>query len=529
MLSMYVTNAKFLRTRLAAMLAVAWLVALVVFASCGGDQASPPAATQVPDDPRAAAGQPPAPEPPVILPATLAKADAPDLEPTSPPEPEPTLHPSSVALREPAATPTPTPAPTQTLAPNPTPTMPPTPTSSPTATPTLTPVPAPPIGGLDDAVTRRDMEYDHAVELPDTWRQEWTGRYGSASPWGRLDISSQYLPSGYTLDQFAQLVLYGLRQDWWPNASLFEVTSVEEVLTGDQPGRRIRYRVQEAPQYCVVDVDELVAVFQTLPGNPQGFRARAWICEHDVAAHGPARERILDSFRITTRPAAYYRQFMSARGVTVKADGTVDPAAVEAGAEMVATMLSGREDIARCMVGKRAELAIIPRDRTLTSLPDYAHLKGTRDFTGRSRDTFDIRGVGAVPGLPVSSAGEEQVLGSRGPEHPYYPYRGWVAVHEIAHGIQNLCFRVEDHEEWERFYAEAVQAGVYPGTHMMANVMEFFAVFTTVYFEVTDELDPVNDRETLKNRFPEVFVALDEIYGGGILPEEYRKRLERRQ
>ncbi len=124
----------------------------------------------------------------------------------------------------------------------------------------------------------------------------------------------------------------------------------------------------------------------------------------------------------------------------MKADGTVDPAAVEAGAEMVATLLSGREDIARCMVGKRAELAIIPRDRTLTSLPEYAHLKGTRDFTGRSRDTFDLRSVGAVPGLPVSSAGEEQVLGSLGPERPYYPYyRGWVAVHEIAHGIQNLC------------------------------------------------------------------------------------------
>ena len=54
-------------------------------------------------------------------------------------------------------------------------------------------------------------------------------------------------------------------------------------------------------------------------------------------------------------------------------------------------------------------------------------------------------------------------------------------------------------------------------------------MFTTGYFEVTDELDPVTDRETLKNRFPQVFVALDEIYGGAILPEEYRKRLERRQ
>ena len=43
MLSKYVTNANFPRTGLAAMLAVAWLAALVVFASCGGDQASPPA------------------------------------------------------------------------------------------------------------------------------------------------------------------------------------------------------------------------------------------------------------------------------------------------------------------------------------------------------------------------------------------------------------------------------------------------------------------------------------------------------
>ena len=43
------------------------------------------------------------------------------------------------------------------------------------------------------------------------------------------------------------MVLYGLRQDWWPNASLFEVISVEEVVVGGQPARRIGYRVQEAP------------------------------------------------------------------------------------------------------------------------------------------------------------------------------------------------------------------------------------------------------------------------------------------
>ena len=210
------------------------------------------------------------------------------------------------------------------------------------------------------------------------------------------------------MDQFTRLILYDLRKDWWPTAPLFEITTVKGSTSGEQPTRRIRYRVQGALEYCVVDVDELLVVSQVLPGNPHGFRTRAWMCEHDVARHGETRKRILDSFQVTTRAAAYYTQFMSANGVTLKADGTVEPAAVEAGAELVAAMLSGRDDIVRCMARERAELAIIPKDRTLTSLPEYAYLKGTSDFTGRRRDNFDIRGVGAVPGQPVSSAAEEQ-------------------------------------------------------------------------------------------------------------------------
>ena len=62
---------------------------------------------------------------------------------------------------------------------------------------------------------------------------------------------------------------------------------------------------------------------------------------------------------------------------------------------------------------------------------------------------------------------------------------------------------------------------------MMADVKEFFAVLSTGYFEVTDELGHGSHRETLKNRFPEIFLALDEIYGGATLPEAYRTRLQR--
>ena len=72
-------------------------------------------------------------------------------------------------------------------------------------------------------------------------------------------------------------------------------------------------------------------------------------------------------------------------------------------------------------------------------------------------------------------------------------------------------------------------ADLYPDTHMMHDVNEFFAVFSTGYFEVTDELGQGSDSETLKSQFTEVFLALDEIYGGATLAEEYRTRLERPQ
>ena len=353
------------------------------------------------------------------------------------------------------------------------------------------------------------------------------GLFHSASPWTTLTIRSQLLPIGYTADEFFHLIQYELRRDWQPTAPLFEIVAVEDGMRDEQPARRIRYRVQDSPEFCVLNVEEVLLVAQILPEHPHAFRVRLWMCERDAAMHREQIEGILDSFQITTQPATYYRKFMSARGVTVKAAGEVDSAAVRAGTEIVAAMLSGREDVARCMVREGAELAIIPTNQTVTSLPEYAHLQGTKDFTGRSRDSFDIRGLGGVSGLPVSSAGEEQVLGLFGPQHPFYPFRGLVAVHEFAHGIQNLCFTPEDHKEWNEFYAEAIAADLYPGTHMMADVHEFFAVFSTGYFEVTDELGLGSDRETLKTRFPTVCSALDEIYGGTILSEAFRTRLQR--
>ncbi len=169
-------------------------------------------------------------------------------------------------------------------------------------------------------------------------------------------------------------------------------------------------------------------------------------------------------------------------------------------------------------------MAIIPKDEYITTLPEFAWLKGRTDFTGRTYESFQLRGAGAVKGQPVSATSEEMLLDL--PE-VRYPYGSLVTVHEFAHGMQNLCFTQSDHENWGKFYAVALQANIFPGTHMMADVHEFFAVFSTAYFEVTDELGKGVDREMLREDYSEVVGSLDDIYGGATLAPELRMRIVR--
>ena len=372
----------------------------------------------------------------------------------------------------------------------------------------------------------RELEYGHTIDVPDAWNMVEEGRYHRESPWSWLQITSQAVPRVSNLDRFAESVRDRAEQDWWPTRSLFELTSFQKREANGQQSYLIRYRVQESPQYCVVNVAELVTMADSLPGPAHGFRVRAWMCDHDAVTHDKARMEILDSFQIDTQPASYYEQFLSVKGVNVKATGKVDPQALMAAAGMIGPMLSGREDIAPCMADAGGDLAIIPKDEFVTTLPEYSGLKGRSDFTGRTYESFAIRGLGGVRGQPVSSASEESVLGLDVREYPHnrFPFDALITVHEFAHGIQNVCFTQEDHKKWNAFYAAAKQDDIFPGTHMMHDTKEFFAVFTTAYFEVTDEIGRGAGRSTIRKEYPEIFAFLEELYGDAVLPPELRKR-----
>ncbi len=152
------------------------------------------------------------------------------------------------------------------------------------------------------ASQKREVEYDYIIELPDDWIQKGEDRYSSPSPRVSIIITSHRFRGD--IDQYIQQVQDNLKEDWedwWFTTSLFETTSVDREITDEQTTIRMRYRVQEA-EYCVLDVVDVVLVSQIVPGDPQVFRIRAWMCERHVASRGQLRDDVLNSFEVITKP-----------------------------------------------------------------------------------------------------------------------------------------------------------------------------------------------------------------------------------
>ena len=372
-------------------------------------------------------------------------------------------------------------------------------------------VPAPTPGPLRTAIHGAFAEVGYLISFEEGWSRWEQHRYERREPWAVLS-ARPVGPIGRTLAQYAEAVRDGLEQEVaseWPSYSLFEFTSMEEITVGEQAFYELRYRRQEAPQYCVIDAVERIAVTEGWHGLNAGVRVIGWLCEGDVAAHGAARRATLDTLQVAPAPSDYYTQALLVDGVLIKAAAQVDPAALTAAGEVIRWMLgTAREDIVACLADVGAALAIIPEDEFVTTLPEFAWLAGRADFTGRTYESMALRGLGAVAGQPVSATSEEVLIGDASQRDLN------VTVHEFAHGIQNLCLTAQDDEEWERFYEAALEANVYPGTHMMHDVFEFFAVLSSAYLGVTDEVGPrATSRELIRKDFPAVFASLEDIYG----------------
>lgn len=186
-------------------------------------------------------------------------------------------------------------------------------------------------------------------------------------------------------------------------------------------------------------------------------------------------------------PAAedkYYAQFDFAYGIEIKASNIVDPKALIEAKRIITMMLKDvRPDIKNRLVAKKAALAIIPRDKFVTSLPEFSYLSGKTDVNGNPYDSFKIRGLGAK-GRPVTATSEENLL-----KLPNDTFKAEdITVHEFAHAVMNLGFTFADFEKINDLYKNAVKKGYFRGTFAMVRIDEFWAELTQSFFSVNNEI-----------------------------------------
>ena len=196
---------------------------------------------------------------------------------------------------------------------------------------------------------------------------------------------------------------------------------------------------------------------------------------------------------------SYYRQSAEIKGVSIKAASGVAPEAIQTVARVVNVMLDGREDLRQCIEGSAPSFVVRKRGHGNLGIPEFRTLR-VRDIWGRAYE--ELHGWGGTPYKPTMVS-ENSLLG----ETAYRPED--VAVHEFAHTIMNLCFDHSTRQELDALYASAVSARLGFGIDIMLDRSEFFAEFSSIYFDAHTDFP----RRALIEKLPDMHQFLEGVYG----------------
>jgi alpha-glucosidase len=121
-------------------------------------------------------------------------------------------------------------------------------------------------------------------------------------------------------------------------------------------------------------------------------------------------------------------------------------------------------------------IAIIGKDQELTTLPEYSHMDSSY-WDARAR------GLGAGPGIFITSCGEENLL-CLGRHQDRYCGEN-ILIHEFAHTIhlsgQGLFYNVFNNR-LSRLYYKARRRGLWEDTYAITSPLEYWAEGVQVYF-----------------------------------------------
>lgn len=210
----------------------------------------------------------------------------------------------------------------------------------------------------------------------------------------------------------------------------------------------------------------------------------------------------------------YYEKYLDASGIAVVAAAEVDDRALLKAKQIIETMLAKRPDIRASLEAAASRFLIIPKDKGITTLPDYRSLKDAQAPDGFADWDSRARGLG---GWLVMSCGEENLL-----KLPGDRYAGQsICVHEFAHTMQiglaqgapGFNQQVIDH------YDAIRQSDFIVNTYMVQNYGEYWATAVQAWYNagfckaVPDGIyGPLCDRTSLAQLDPVGYQLISRVF-----------------
>ncbi|HVY36737.1 MAG TPA: hypothetical protein VHM31_02345 [Polyangia bacterium] len=230
------------------------------------------------------------------------------------------------------------------------------------------------------------------------------------------------------------------------------------------------------------------------------------------------------SVPVTAPPAgtdAFYKKYLGANGIPVQASSAVSDRAVSQACLIVARMTSARADVRAQLIAQQQRVTLLGVNEVTTDVPEYSNLYTI--FPGQDWDR--LRGVGATLMIPVSSAGEENVL-CTGPD-PFAGENVLVQTFATAVLLGVTAADASFDARLQAAYSDAMNAGKWQNTFAATNPIEYYAEGVQDWFDANPDVSPpdgthndVNTRAELRAYDP----ALAALIAETMLDDGWRPR-----
>lgn len=201
----------------------------------------------------------------------------------------------------------------------------------------------------------------------------------------------------------------------------------------------------------------------------------------------------------------FYQKYTSTRGLVILGSGKVSDEALLEVNDMIERLLSERWDLLGALVEEGVRIVVLHPSEKITDIPEWRHRE--------SREVWDPQGRAAAGHLTVVA--EENLLSLSGDSHAGES----LFLHVFAHTLQEFALRRSDREfdrRLARLYRQAMDKGLWEGTHAARNPAEYWAEGVQSYFDANRESGPghngVNTREELERYDPDLARLVAEVF-----------------